>query len=142
MPINYKNYPKNWKSEIRPAILERAQNKCEFCGVKNYAVGVRNAKGDFYEIGLLEQRVNDGHYFTRNGLREFYGLDLSQQKNGKLKTIKIVLTIAHIDHDIQNNDYENLKALCQKCHLHHDKDQHKESCRKTRNNKKGLVELF
>lgn len=41
MPIDYKNYPENWKTEIRPAILERANNCCEFCGVKNYSVGYR-----------------------------------------------------------------------------------------------------
>jgi len=35
VPINYKNYPPNWKTEIRPAILERAANKCEWCGFAN-----------------------------------------------------------------------------------------------------------
>lgn len=33
---------------------------------------------------------------------------------------KVVLTIAHIDHVIENNDRSNLKALCQKCHNGHD----------------------
>ena len=40
MPIKPENrgrYPANWK-EIRAAILERADNKCEFCGIENYAV--------------------------------------------------------------------------------------------------------
>lgn len=38
MPIDYKKYPKNWLSEIRPRVLKRADNKCEFCGVENYAL--------------------------------------------------------------------------------------------------------
>lgn len=29
MPIDYRNYPPNWSSEIRPAILLRAGNACE-----------------------------------------------------------------------------------------------------------------
>ena len=29
MPIDYSNYPANWKTEIRPAILARAGNQCE-----------------------------------------------------------------------------------------------------------------
>ena len=29
MPINYKNYPPNWKTEIRPKVLERAGHKQE-----------------------------------------------------------------------------------------------------------------
>jgi hypothetical protein len=36
----------------------------------------------------------------------------------------IVLTIAHLDHDKNNNRFENLAALCQKCHLNHDLPQH------------------
>jgi hypothetical protein len=38
MPIKPENrgrYPANWR-EIRAAILERAQNHCEFCGVENH----------------------------------------------------------------------------------------------------------
>jgi 5-methylcytosine-specific restriction endonuclease McrA len=34
--------------------------------------------------------------------------------------IKIVLTVAHLDHDPTNNDYSNLKAMCQKCHNSYD----------------------
>ena len=36
MPCDYKNYPENWFSEIRPAILERANNCCEFCSAENH----------------------------------------------------------------------------------------------------------
>ena len=36
MPIDYKLYPPNWKTEIRPRILARAWNKCENCGAENY----------------------------------------------------------------------------------------------------------
>lgn len=45
MPINYKDYPSNWKTEIRPAILERAKNCCESCGVKNHSLIHRFGKG-------------------------------------------------------------------------------------------------
>jgi len=43
------------------------------------------------------------------------GLDLKISKY-----IVVVLTVAHLDYDIENNDYQNLKALCQKCHNRHD----------------------
>lgn len=36
MPINYNDYPSNWKTEIRPRILERANHCCEECGAENY----------------------------------------------------------------------------------------------------------
>ena len=43
MPIKPENkgrYPANWK-EIRREVLERAQNKCEFCGVENHSIVIR-----------------------------------------------------------------------------------------------------
>lgn len=36
-PENRARYPKNWK-QIRAAILERANNRCEFCGVENHDI--------------------------------------------------------------------------------------------------------
>lgn len=35
--------------------------------------------------------------------------------------IRIVLTVAHLDHTPENCDYSNLKAMCQKCHNNYDK---------------------
>jgi glyoxylase-like metal-dependent hydrolase (beta-lactamase superfamily II) len=34
--------------------------------------------------------------------------------------VKVVLTIAHLDHDPGNNAIENTPALCQLCHNRHD----------------------
>jgi len=33
-----------------------------------------------------------------------------------------VLTVAHLDHDISNNELSNLRALCQRCHLDYDRE--------------------
>lgn len=48
-----------------------------------------------------------------NNKCEFCGIE-----NYKIKDngAKVVLTIAHLDQDPTNNDYTNLRALCQKCH--------------------------
>lgn len=106
-PENRDRYPDNWK-EIREGILARAENKCEFCGVANYALGKRNAEGKFREMsaGEAEAAAVDGE-----------------------KVIKIVLTIAHLDHTPEHNDPMNLRALCQRCHLHYDKSHHAETRR-------------
>lgn len=133
MPINYSKYPPKWKTEIRPAILKRAENCCEECGVKNYSRGVRQLDGTFTEIPIYPEKMLNEEQF------EFQ--KMWAEMNG-FKVIKIVLTIAHLDHDINNNDYSNLKAFCQKCHLSYDKEHHLKNSRETRNNKKGLQELF
>lgn len=43
LPENKNRYPKNWK-EIRAKILERAGNKCEFCGIPNYTIKPNGSK--------------------------------------------------------------------------------------------------
>lgn len=99
MPINYKNYPENWKDEIRPAIIKRDGNRCKHCGVKNRVVGYRDSSNNFIECDsfMVEWTKRQG-----------------------IKVVKIALAIAHLDQDRTNNDPSNLAALCQKCHLNHD----------------------
>ena len=48
---------------------------------------------------------------------EFCGIEnYTIRENGS----KVVLTIAHLDHTPENCDYNNLRALCQKCHNSYD----------------------
>lgn len=37
---------------------------------------------------------------------------------------KVVLIVAYLDHTPENCDPDNLKAMCQGCHLHYDQDHH------------------
>lgn len=37
-----------------------------------------------------------------------------------LRIVKIILTVAHLDHRPENCTDENLKALCQRCHNRYD----------------------
>jgi hypothetical protein len=91
-PENKARYPKEWPA-IRSHILKRAENKCEFCGVRNHAQGFRSpVSGHFYEMAA--------EHVLAHGL----------------KPLKIILTIAHLDHIPENCGDDNLKALCQKCH--------------------------
>jgi hypothetical protein len=36
----------------------------------------------------------------------------------------VILTCAHLDHTPENCSAENLRAMCQGCHLHYDRDHH------------------
>lgn len=115
MPIDYKKYPADWKFKISPDILARAENCCENCAVPNSYVILRSKKNKskYMLVGnnLEKERTS---YFQ---CAEFW-------KSRWSKPIKVVLTISHTDHDIKHNDYSNLRALCQRCHLLHDKDHH------------------
>jgi len=37
---------------------------------------------------------------------------------------RVVLTVAHLDHTPENCDDDNLRAMCQRCHLNYDRDHH------------------
>lgn len=114
MPIDYKRYPPNWKSEIVPSVLNRANNCCESCGLENKQT-VWAAK--------FQLKDNDGRYKQkvmwfrdkRDAIRESGFEDWVFKK-------KVVLTISHTDHDEENWNVslDRLRALCQLCHLRYD----------------------
>ena len=54
---------------------------------------------------------------------------------------RVVLTVAHWDHNPSNNDLSNLKALCQKDHLAHDQEQHIANAKETRSRKKRAMAM-
>lgn len=54
----------------------------------------------------------------------------------------VVLTIGHLDHQPENNDPENLKAWCQRCHLTYDAPQHAINAAATRKSGKAMRDLF
>lgn len=49
---------------------------------------------------------------------------------------KVVLTIAHLDHTPENSDPDNLRALCQRCHLNYDRHLHAANAARTRETKR------
>jgi hypothetical protein len=54
----------------------------------------------------------------------------------------VILTTAHLDHTPENCDRTNLRAMCQGCHLHYDRDHHACTRRARREQALGLVPLF
>lgn len=54
---------------------------------------------------------------------------------------RIVLTVAHLDHQPENCDPSNLKAMCQRCHLRYDVAHHRSTARRTRETRSGQQRL-
>lgn len=133
MPCDYSKYSKNWK-QIRAAILERAGNKCEFCGVPNYSVGYRDRLDGEFEPYAETLEPFATHQEAREFLYE-HEVDEPMGRNGEPGLV-IVLTVAHLDHDPGNNDHDNLRALCQQCHLRYDSQHHQSNAARTRGNKR------
>lgn len=120
MPINYKEYHPKWRLISRLIRFNRAKNKCEWCGAPNGELVYREKNGTCH----LWPEGMAGEALTIDGY----------------KATKIVLTVAHIDRDKNNNQFNNLAALCQRCHLRHDHKQHIDN-RKYGRNHKGEQQL-
>lgn len=51
-------------------------------------------------------------------------------RNGRPSVVtgsRVVLTVAHLDHTPENCDPNNLRAMCQGCHLRYDREHHAET---------------
>ena len=129
-PENKARYPKDWKA-IRERILEHGGYACEQCGALNHAIGYRRPDGIFMMTSFNEKLAMI--WPSRHSL---------VPKPEWAKEIEIVLTIAHLDHTPENCAPENLRALCQKCHLAYDHEHHQRNSYQTRRKGKAAKELF
>lgn len=123
--MNIAEYHPDWRW-ISMQIREQADHQCEWCGVPNHAVGARDRNNHWHNADAIDHMNSDVGY----GLFGDYP-----------KIIRIVLTVAHIDHDKANNDPSNLAALCQRCHLNHDRLHHAETRRRKRAAQSGQLSL-
>ena len=125
---------KLWRFEIRPRILRRAGGqfdekgrylggaKCEECGVPDRKIATRGPESS-WKIGA--------HWWSPHGLPPSKWL--------RIRSVAVVLTIAHLNHDHSDNRDDNLKALCQWCHLNYDKPHHKETREIHKDQKRPLL---
>jgi hypothetical protein len=134
-PENRSRYPANWATEIRPAILARAGNRCERCKAPNGETIWRgegqNEQGTYMLSDGEVYDADDGSHIGQARMSDYVG-----------RFITVVLTIAHLDHQPENCDPDNLRAWCQRCHLAYDQQHHAETAAATRRAKKASGDLF
>lgn len=91
-PENRARYPKNWKSEIVPAVRKRSRNRCECTG----------------QCGLTHTGKG-GRCTARNG------------KPHPTTKSKVVLTVAHMHGtELESQDITCMFHGCQQCHNRYD----------------------
>jgi len=106
-------YPKDWKA-ISARIKARSGGRCECQG----------------ECGLHRTTPGPRRCEERQG-------EPAQWAKGR-----VVLTVAHLNHQPEDCTNENLKAMCQRCHLRYDSTHHQRNAAATRRAKKQNRELF
>ena len=121
MPIRLENkarYPVDWR-EISQAVRDEAGNRCESCGVRNGAMIFRGSH-DLrpawrYETDTVFEPSRcafDGTVIPGTTWDDF-----EARRGGP---VKVVLTVAHLDHRPENCARKNLRAWCQRCHNAYD----------------------
>jgi hypothetical protein len=135
-PENRARYPKDWPA-ISRRIRERANNRCEFCGVPNGELGGRSPVGVWHKAKPLGEKLLRLEWPKEGTLAWCGGYDIAQ-----LRIVRIVLTVAHMDHQPENCDDGNLKALCQRCHNRYDQPHRRKNAAATNRAKKASGDLF
>src|SRR6266545_1201636 len=123
-------YPSNWK-QISKDARQRASNKCELCKAPNGRLVARGTGRDagtyMLEHGAVFSEVDGAPLGVARG---------SEYERSHL--VRIILTVSHTDHNPENCERSNLRALCQKCHLHWDRAEHQATARATRLARKAV----
>jgi hypothetical protein len=128
-PENKARYPADWQ-DVRVQIMSRAGYRCEWegCGARHLAVGV-------WRDGLFKQIVHPSTPGT-------FDFELAESIEKDERIVRIVLTIAHLDHVPEHCDPENLRAWCQRHHLAYDQPHHITSAYMTRKLQARTTDLF
>lgn len=113
MPMKRELYAPDWE-ETSKRVREEANQRCEWCGKPN---------GKIVSVGP------DGVWWASlplTGWSGWVGADGKMMPSefdppdNKIRRIRVVLTVAHLDQSTRNDERSNLAALCQRCHLKHD----------------------
>lgn len=142
MPISPENrvlYPANWR-EISQRIRARAGGRCECTG----ECGLHQPKETPCHECLLEGPSFECKHCGGTG-RILSGLRRCSEMDGARASFaegRIILTVAHLNHDPRDSRPENLLAMCQRCHNRLDVPHRRKNAAATRRAKLNNLELF
>lgn len=138
MPIRPENrffYPIDWKELSEVIRFERAKGCCEGCSRPHGQLVSHLGDGRWWDAAQNTWRNGQGRKLKLAPL-ECLPADMPVQ------TTRVYLACAHLDHDLSNNDAVNLRALCQRCHILHDRPEHLRQRWFTYRVRKALGDLF
>jgi hypothetical protein len=125
-------YPIDWPQISRRIRFERARGRCEGCGRPHGTLVIQLADGRWFDEGGRTWRDDAGRPAPWPDVVEYAGV----------REWRVWLGTAHLDHNPQNSAFRNLKALCQRCHLRHDRPEHVRRRRHNRRRDRALGDLF
>jgi hypothetical protein len=127
-------YPIDWRELSAVIRFERAQSRCERCARPHGEEILHLGDGRWWDKAARTWRNGHG--------RELHRLPPPEVWNHGLQVTRVVLACAHLDHDPTNNRPRNLAALCQRCHMIHDRSEHQRRLRLTFAQRRASGDLF
>ncbi|MET3414957.1 hypothetical protein [Methylobacterium sp. 1030] len=137
MPIRPEHrffYPIDWPQLSAMIRFERAGGRCERCQRPHGQTVFHLGDGRWWDREAGAWRDGRGRR-----VRLTLGVD---DVLGRARRTRVVLAAAHRDHDTGNNANANLVAFCQRCHLIHDRPEHRRRRWFTLFRRKALGDLF
>lgn len=125
-------YPAHWRELSWRVRFERAGGVCQGCGRPHGATVRALPDGHWYDPDQKTWRNRRGRCARWPDLEQL----------SRMKTTRVVLAAAHLDHDPTNNRLRNLRSLCQRCHLIHDRPHHLAQRRITYLLRRAIGDLF
>jgi hypothetical protein len=125
-------YPLDWPQLSCWVRFERASGICEHCGRRHGTLVACLKDGRWYD---------DGSGAWRDGRGRRTRLP-SPDELRHTRFTKVILSAAHLDNDPSNSAPRNLAALCQRCHIIHDRPQHLLQRRLTYRSRLAIGDLF
>ena len=128
-------YPIDWPQVSHWVRFVRAQGRCQVCGRPH---------------GAMVRHLGDGRWWDqdrqawRDGKGRRVPSPVLAEDAAPVRTTRVVLAAAHLDHDPGHcgRRHRNVKALCQRCHLLHDRPEHRRRIRLTLRRRRALGDLF
>ena len=137
MPIRRQHrwlYPIDWRELSASIRFRRARGRCEGCGRPHGRSVLHLGDGRWWDEDQQRWRDGTGRWVRR--LKPPHSVILPTRHT------LVVLATCHLDHDPTNNVASNLAALCQRCHIIHDKPEHLRRRRLTYLERRALGDLF
>ena len=107
-------YPPHWRELSLRVRFERAGGHCQGCGRPHLTRIQCLPDGRWFDEAAEAWRNRRG--------KATQGPDLVEAT--QMRTTRVVLAAAHLDSDPSNNQLANLRCLCQRCHMIHDRRHH------------------
>src|SRR6195952_1357053 len=113
-PAFHPLYPPHWPTLSRRVRFERAGGRCQGCARPHLAQVRCLPDGRWFDEAARTWRNRRG--------RPARWPDLIDAVH--IRQTRVVLATAHLDNNPANNRLANLKSLCQRCHMLHDRPFH------------------